>query len=539
MNDMQKRILGLLLEVDALCRKYDIEYYLEGGAILGAIRHGGFLPWDDDSDLVMTRSNWEKFQEAFFKENPENRALEAPELNDKYPTNTVRYIDTSTTNIFRSLMFDVCACGLAVDIFILEDAPDDDELLEKMKEDFIDYCEIINPYYRLSSLGDGKRYRHYLEKTRKEGLQAVTDELNQKINQYYGQPTKRYLMRWGMRFQVYNKDVYGKPVYVPFEDTMLPSPEKPVDYLIYQYGIDWLMIPRENEVEVHDTIRDMERGYKDYMDDYMPLINKEQALDECLQYKISEMEILDYNKDYHRHIYGTAAKAAAALLQKKLDRMQIDLSTAFADITPQADKLFDELFSDYLAKQLHQWYMFYQVFVPVEDEVISCVISYLLRSGKCRMAEKLVNIRTMQKQPLSPQMEKAVRSYQLLADSSCLFWMGKHTEAVAMIQSSPNADLAPTEIAFCQHEELRTCADDQLPAFRSALETNLHLYPQEDLFKLIHVDLLLRVSDHSHAALVAKDLLDNSCHGMVLQTLRCGPAYQELLSQPPQSTCER
>lgn len=535
MNDMQKRILGLLMEVDELCRKYDIEYYLEGGAILGALRHGGFLPWDDDSDLAMTRSNWEKFQEAFFKENPENRALEAPELNDMYPTNTVRYIDTTTTNIFRSLMLDVCACGLAVDIFILEDAPDDDDLLEKMKEDFIDYCEIINPFYRLSSLGDGKRYQHYLEKSRQLGQKAVTDELNEKINQYYGQPSKRYLMRWGMRFQVYNKDVFGKPVYVPFEDTMLPIPAKPVDYLIYQYGIDWLMIPRENEVEVHDTIRDMDRGYKEYMADYMPLIDKEQALDECLQYKISEMEILDYNKAYHRHIYGTAANAAAQLLHKKLERMQVDLSTAFAQVTPQTEKLFDELFTDYLNKQLHQWYVFYQVFVPVEDDVIGCVVSYLLRTGRCRQAEKLVNIRTLQKKPCSPLLEKAIRSYQLLAESSCLFWTGKHAEAVSLIRSAKDVDLAPTEIAFCQYEALKSCPAEGLAAFRAEVEQHLRLYPQEDLFKLIYVMVLLRGSDHAHAAFILKDLLDNSCHGMVLQMIRADAACQELLTSTAQA----
>ena len=65
MNEMQKRILGLLVEVDTICRENDIEYYLEGGAILGALRHGGFLPWDDDSDLAMTRDNWEKFKKVF------------------------------------------------------------------------------------------------------------------------------------------------------------------------------------------------------------------------------------------------------------------------------------------------------------------------------------------------------------------------------------------------------------------------------------------------------------------------------------------
>ena len=65
MTEIQTKILSLLEEVDAICRQNDIEYYLEGGAVLGAIRHGGFLPWDDDSDLAMTRSNWEKFKEVF------------------------------------------------------------------------------------------------------------------------------------------------------------------------------------------------------------------------------------------------------------------------------------------------------------------------------------------------------------------------------------------------------------------------------------------------------------------------------------------
>ena len=94
-------------------------------------------------------------------------------------------------------------------------------------------------------------------------------------------------MRWGMRFQVYDKEVFGKPIYVPFENVMLPIPQKPFDYLVYQYGIDWWMIPKENAVELHDTIRDMEIGYKTYMDDYMPLIDKQAALDLNFKYKVS------------------------------------------------------------------------------------------------------------------------------------------------------------------------------------------------------------------------------------------------------------
>ncbi len=526
MNDMQKRILGLLLEVDALCQKYDIEYYLEGGAVLGALRHGGFLPWDDDTDITMTRDNWEKFKIAFFKENPENRALEAPELNEEYPTNTVRYIDTSTTNIWRSMMFDVAANGLAVDIFILEDAPDDDEKLEQMKRDFIDHCEIINPYYRLSSLGDGKRYAELLQRTRTQGKKKVVDELERKILKYHGQGN-RYLMRWGMRFQVYNKDVFGKPVRVPFEDVMLPIPEKPIDYLVYQYGMDWFMIPSNNEVEVHDTVRDLDLGYKTYMDDYMPLINKKEALDINFKYKIAEMQILDYNKEYHHHIYGTAGGVAAKILSKKLKNIDLDLT--FKEVTPHTETLFKELFSDYLAKQLHEWYLFYNVYVPIEDDILACIISFLLRTGRVREAEKLILIRRNQKQSISDKLENSIKSYDILVESSCLFWSGKQGEAAQLIKSTKDIVYAPVELAFMLYNE---AADKgNLEEIKKQAEHYIRLYPSEDLFKLTLIRVLIGLMDTDSAVSEAKELLKRSSNGMVLMWLKNNKEYQDIVGR--------
>ena len=59
---VQKANLILLEEIDRICRKHNISYMLDAGTLLGAIRHGGFIPWDDDADIAMRRQDWEVFR---------------------------------------------------------------------------------------------------------------------------------------------------------------------------------------------------------------------------------------------------------------------------------------------------------------------------------------------------------------------------------------------------------------------------------------------------------------------------------------------
>ena len=64
-RDVQEKILEIIKFVDRLCREYEIVYYIMGGTALGAVRHGGFIPWDDDLDIFMTPDQYEKFKTVF------------------------------------------------------------------------------------------------------------------------------------------------------------------------------------------------------------------------------------------------------------------------------------------------------------------------------------------------------------------------------------------------------------------------------------------------------------------------------------------
>ena len=65
---LQKANLYILQEIDRICTKYKINYTLDSGTLLGAIRHGGFIPWDDDADIAMTRANFESFRKIVKRE---------------------------------------------------------------------------------------------------------------------------------------------------------------------------------------------------------------------------------------------------------------------------------------------------------------------------------------------------------------------------------------------------------------------------------------------------------------------------------------
>lgn len=125
LSELRPLFLEMLLEVDRICRKHDIKYSLDSGTLIGAVRHGGFIPWDADADVSMLRSEYEKFFEVCKTElNTEKFFLQDFRTDKEYRWGfpKIRYNDTVL----------LCAgqeCGrwhpgVFVDIFVYDGVPD-------------------------------------------------------------------------------------------------------------------------------------------------------------------------------------------------------------------------------------------------------------------------------------------------------------------------------------------------------------------------------------------------------------------------------
>lgn len=123
--------LSILKDLDETCRRHDIPFFLVYGSALGAVRHKGFIPWDDDVDVAMMREDFERFSEIMDQELGGRYELLTPERNERY-TGLVTHFQLRGT---RFVPYDTreltCTLGIPVDIFVFDNVADDPKARRK------------------------------------------------------------------------------------------------------------------------------------------------------------------------------------------------------------------------------------------------------------------------------------------------------------------------------------------------------------------------------------------------------------------------
>ena len=135
LEELKSRQLEILTRIDKFCTEHNIQYSLAFGTLLGAIRHKGYIPWDDDIDIMMLRSDYNRFISLFYDE--QLRVLSI-ENESRYILPFAKVVDNNSILIEQSTM--ELPLGIYVDIFPVDNIPDDISL----RNDFYRKKKILN-----------------------------------------------------------------------------------------------------------------------------------------------------------------------------------------------------------------------------------------------------------------------------------------------------------------------------------------------------------------------------------------------------------
>ena len=256
--------LDIVKEVVAICEKHGLTYFMLGGTMLGAIRHKGFIPWDDDIDLGIPRKDYDRFLEIAPKELSKHLRLVNYHTDPEYHYYITRILDTETKVEEERIGNDNRYTNASIDIFPVDGTPNN-KLLRKIYFFRVLYHRALMSLCYKDSI-DRKRPRGTAEKAllwvmERLPVEKITTPYKQKekIDKLLRKQKVEGAMFIGNIMGAYRtKEIvparfYGKGKMYPFEDIELRGLELADEYLKWTYG-DYMQLPPGNKRKTHFKI---------------------------------------------------------------------------------------------------------------------------------------------------------------------------------------------------------------------------------------------------------------------------------------------
>lgn len=248
---LQLALLETMKGFHKACIENNITYYMVGGTFLGAIRHNGFIPWDDDMDIGLPRADYERLCRIAGEILPPNLALRFYKTTENSPFHFVKLVNTNTTLVEKN--YKNYVEGIYIDVFPL-DGIERFDIFAKTRAKTIRFLHalIMNHYYTGGSKPGLKNlFMKMAKKMNMKPIHYLMDQLMKKDKNpapnYYCNFLGAYKDR-----EVIEREVFGKPVLYRFEDTDLFGPEIADAFLTKIYGDYMTLPPKEKRVNRHD-----------------------------------------------------------------------------------------------------------------------------------------------------------------------------------------------------------------------------------------------------------------------------------------------
>ena len=266
---VQNEILSIFIEIDKLCEKHNLRYYAIGGTCIGAVRHNGFIPWDDDLDIAMPRKDYERFIAIASEELPKHLKLFLPTEIEHFECVFCKVHNINTTFIQRYVsMYPDRYTGVYVDIMPLDGQPNDGS--ERKKH-----------YKRLKKLGLLNLNRRKNCQDLHSGLRSVLwypikkmidlrsfhayyDEYTAELKKYDFDSSLFTGYGWCNLLEklTFPQKDFSDYILFPFEDYHMRCPIGYDDFLSIMFG-DYMQLPSESEQQPsHDAFIDLDTPYK-------------------------------------------------------------------------------------------------------------------------------------------------------------------------------------------------------------------------------------------------------------------------------------
>lgn len=271
--------IDLLMQLDEVCKKHNLKYYITDGTMLGTVRHKGFIPWDDDIDVTMFRDDYEKLLKVAETEFKYPYFLQTEYSDPGCLRGHAQLRNSATTGILKTeegkFKFNQ---GLFLDVFVMDNVIDDKKLYEQQKKDAEKYRKRAVKYSRWST-------RYYKQNTWQSKVKGILypvvntflrkTKLEEKNFRKFEEVCKRYnnmetkyvttlefsfdIERWGKRLKSY----FDKVEYMPFEFIKLPISVDYDEMLRNDYG-DYMVFKKGASAH-GDMIIDTDRSYTEYI----------------------------------------------------------------------------------------------------------------------------------------------------------------------------------------------------------------------------------------------------------------------------------
>ena len=265
LQSLKKCERDMLKEFVDICNRHGIKYFVQGGTLLGTVRHSGFIPWDDDIDVSLPRDEYEKFLAVAEKELPEYYFLQTKDTDPEYPNNFAKIRDSRTTFLETSARNLNINHGAYIDIFPLDYYPDGFKAkIFEIKKKLLTWR--INKAFYMPHMSLKSKLVTLITMILFPSLKGAVEKREKLFTSV--PPSERVVNNSGawLSKEIIPRNWVLNSTEMEFEGIKVNVSDKYDEWLTYVYG-DYMSLPPENERVGHHyvDIFDMDKSYTEYI----------------------------------------------------------------------------------------------------------------------------------------------------------------------------------------------------------------------------------------------------------------------------------